>query len=63
MSQLERKETNASLATLMSMITGFMPARVVHVAAQLGLADLLAAVNLYDNAEDVMGDVTILCAT
>jgi len=42
MSQLERKETNASLATLMSMITGFMPARVVHVAAQLGLAELLA---------------------
>src|SRR5690349_17430259 len=30
-------------ATLMPLINGFMAARVVHVAAELGLADLLAA--------------------
>src|SRR5260370_9482660 len=28
--------------TLMPLITGYMPSRVVHVAAQLGIADLLA---------------------
>ena len=32
----------ASTATLWSLITGYMPARVVHVAAELGIADLLA---------------------
>ncbi len=30
-------------ATLMPLISGFMAARVVHVAAELGIADLLAA--------------------
>lgn len=30
-------------ANLWSLITGYMPARVVHVAAQLGIADLLAS--------------------
>src|SRR5215472_17614969 len=30
-------------ATLMPLINGFMAARVVHVAAELGIADLLAA--------------------
>jgi hypothetical protein len=29
-------------ATLMSLIYGFMPARIVYIAAELGLADLLA---------------------
>jgi Dimerisation domain len=31
-----------SPATLWPLITGYMPARVVHVAAELGIADLLA---------------------
>ncbi len=32
----------SSLQSIMPLITGYMPSRVVHVAAQLGLADLLA---------------------
>ena len=32
----------SSPATLWPLITGYMPARVVHVAAELGIADLLA---------------------
>ena len=32
-----------SPATLWPSITGYMPARVIHVAAELGIADLLAA--------------------
>ena len=32
----------ASPASLWPLITGYMPARVVHVAAELGIADLLA---------------------
>ncbi|MCK1516366.1 methyltransferase [Bradyrhizobium sp. 190] len=32
----------ASPATLWPLITGYMPARVIHVAAELGIADLLA---------------------
>ena len=31
-----------SPATLWPLITGYMPARVIHVAAELGIADLLA---------------------
>jgi hypothetical protein len=31
-----------SPTALMKLITGYMPARIVHVAAQLGIADLLA---------------------
>jgi SAM-dependent methyltransferase len=39
-----RQETDAvAPASLLPLITSFMPARVVHAAAELGLADLLAA--------------------
>jgi len=38
------QETGAAApAGLLALITGFMPARVVHAAAELGLADLLVA--------------------
>ena len=36
------ESSSTSPATLWPLITGYMPARVVHVAAELGIADLLA---------------------
>lgn len=42
MSRSTREVTGAPPSTLMPLITGFMPARVVYVAAHLGIADLLA---------------------
>jgi len=42
MSQTTHAVSAVPPATLMPLIIGFMPARVVHVAAQLGLADRLA---------------------
>lgn len=36
------ESSGTSPATLWPLITGYMPARVVHVAAELGIADLLA---------------------
>ena len=43
MPQSREEAGTSAQATLMALITGFMPARVVHVAAELGLADLIAA--------------------
>lgn len=43
MSQSTREVSGTPQATLMPLIIGFMPARVVHLAAQLGIADRLAA--------------------
>jgi hypothetical protein len=42
MSRSTCEVTTTPPSTLMSLITGFMPARVVYVAAHLGIADLLA---------------------
>jgi hypothetical protein len=42
MSQTTEEASGAPQANLMQLITGFMPARIVHLAAQLGLADQLA---------------------
>ena len=43
MSELVASDTAASQrTTLLSLIYGFMPARIVHIAAELGLADWLA---------------------
>lgn len=42
MSAPKSASDSAPPATLWSLITGYMPARVVHVAAELGIADLLA---------------------
>ena len=39
MSQTTGEASGAPQANLMQLITGFMPARIVHLAAQLGLAD------------------------
>jgi len=42
----EGKQTGQAASAMLSMmplITGYMPSRVVHIAAQLRLADLLAA--------------------
>src|SRR4030095_12347043 len=36
------ESSSTSPATLWPLITGYMPARVIHVAAELGIADLLA---------------------
>jgi O-methyltransferase domain/Dimerisation domain len=43
MSAPEGDASGALTTTLLSLITGYMPARVVHTAAQLGICDLLAA--------------------
>jgi hypothetical protein len=42
MSETTGEASGAPQAHLMQLITGFMPARIVHLAAQLGLADQLA---------------------
>lgn len=42
MSLSTREVTDVPPSTLMQLITGFMPARVIYVAAHLGIADLLA---------------------
>jgi hypothetical protein len=42
MSSLEATSTRALSDTLQSLIWGYMPARVIHVAAHLGISDLLA---------------------
>jgi hypothetical protein len=47
MSVPEREAAADATAQLAALINGYMPARVVHVAAELGLADLLA-----DGAKD-----------
>ena len=49
MSQTTGEASGAPQANLMQLITGFMPARIVHLAAQLGLADQLA-----DGPKDAM---------
>jgi ubiquinone/menaquinone biosynthesis C-methylase UbiE len=43
MSVSEDDSSRALSATLQSLIRGYMPARVVHTAAHLGISDLLAA--------------------
>lgn len=48
-------------AQLAALINGYMPARVVHVAAELGLADLLAAGP--KTAEDLSRDTNASAAT
>jgi hypothetical protein len=42
MSLLEGDSSRALPTTLQSLIWGYMPARLVHIAAQLGICDLLA---------------------
>ena len=42
MSRSTHEQTDVPPSTLMPLITGFMPARVIYVAAHLGIADLLA---------------------
>lgn len=42
MSNFERTSDAASAPGLLPLILGYMPARVIHVAAHLGIADLLA---------------------
>jgi len=42
MSRSTREVADIPPSTLMQLITSFMPARLVHVAAHLGIADLLA---------------------
>ena len=42
MSVSEDNPDAAAASNLWALITGYMPARVVHVAVQLGVADLLA---------------------
>jgi O-methyltransferase domain/Dimerisation domain len=49
MSQTTGEASGTPQANLMQVITGFMPARMVHLAAQLGLADQLA-----DGPKDAM---------
>jgi hypothetical protein len=49
MSETTGEASGAPQAHLMQLITGFMPARIVHLAAQLGLADQLA-----DGPKDAM---------
>jgi hypothetical protein len=39
----QTSEAASAMLSMMPLITGYMPSRVVHIAAQLGLADLLAA--------------------
>jgi ubiquinone/menaquinone biosynthesis C-methylase UbiE len=42
MSKADDNSSSVPPATLLNLIIGYMPARVVHVAAHLGIADLLA---------------------